>query len=63
MLVKVGKLNYTLRMIKKRKSKKVTVNQMIEKFERLIPEKMSSVDFLKELRGKEYDWSVHRHRS
>ncbi len=55
MLVKVGELNYILRIMKKRMSKKGTVNRMIGKFEELIPEEKSAVEFLKELREEEYD--------
>lgn len=55
MLVKVGELNYILKLIKHEKSKKGTVKHMIGKFEGLIPKGKTSVEFLKELREEEHD--------
>ena len=54
MLVRVEELNYILNLMKRR-SKRGTVKQMVGKFEGLIPEGKSSVEFLKELREEEHD--------
>jgi len=54
MLVGVRELNYILNLMK-RKPKRGTVKHMVGKFEGLIPEGKSSVEFLKELRKEEHD--------
>ncbi len=54
MLVRVEELNYILNLMK-RKPKKGTAKRMVGRFEGLIPEGKSSVEFLKELREEEHD--------